>query len=415
MIQLPAGVIHVRSERLIPAGATLRGHRNGTVLRASPSFRGRALVVGSAGSTVENLTIDGNRAKLARPVGIPPWERDFIGFYDRNGLIADRADGLTIRNVTFRNIANFAVIVARSRDVSITSIQVEDSGSLNAKNRNNTTGGVLLEEGTSDFTVRGSTFVRIRGNGVWTHSRAESPRNGPGLIERNRFEEIGRDALQAGHATRIRMERNTGVRIGWPVAVVDIESGATPVAMDTAGNVDQSVYAENRFEEVNGKCIDLDGFHHGEVRGNTCINRRAPEHYPSGNFAIVFNNTNPGMRSEEVRLVGNVMEGFKYSGIFVVGTRHTITGNRLVRLNLSHCNDTPGCIYDATQPDMLRSGIYLAARAERPGPSRDNTVTDNVISGFGMDRYCIVAAPGIALKDQTLARNDCRNTTKPSP
>jgi hypothetical protein len=54
---------------------------------------------------------------------------------------------------------------------------------------------------------------------------------------------------------------------------VDVEGGGIPVAIDTAGNVDQTVYAGNRFEEVNGKCIDLDCFHHGEVSHNSCVNR----------------------------------------------------------------------------------------------------------------------------------------------
>lgn len=409
IIQLPAGVITVRAERVVTPGTVLRGHPKGTVLRASPAFRGRAVLVCGAGSTVENLTVDGNRARLARRVGIAPWNRDFIGYYDKNGLIADNADGLTVRNVTFRNIANFAVIVARSRNVTLERLRVENSGSLNEKGRNNTSGGVLLEEGAADFVVRDSTFIRVRGNGIWTHSRGESPRNGPGVIEGNHFEEIGRDALQAGHATKVRIERNTGRRIGWPVEIVDVEGGGTPVAIDTAGNVDDSVYAENRFDEINGKCIDLDGFHHGEVRQNTCVNRGRAEDYPFGHYGIVFNNTNPDMQSEDIRVTGNVIDGTKYGGIFVIGSGNTITRNRLTRLNLADCNETPGCLYDASQPDLLRTGIYLGAKAERAAPSRDNTVTDNVITGHGMEQYCIAAAPGVMLDQQTIARNDCRN------
>jgi parallel beta-helix repeat protein len=379
------------------------------VLRASPGFSGRAVIVASAGSTIENLTIDGNRARLAARVGIAPWNRDFIGYYDRNGLIADRADGLTVRNVTIRNVTNFAVIVARSRRVTLNQLRVEDSGSLNDKGRNNTTGGILLEEGTADFVVRNSTFMRIRGNGVWTHSRGESPRNGPGLIERNQFEEIGRDALQAGHATKVRIQHNTGRRIGWPVEIVDVEGGGTPVAIDTAGNVDQSSYVNNRFEEINGKCIDLDGFHHGDVRDNVCVNKGNSDDYPFGHYGIVFNNTNRDMQSEGIRVTGNVIDGTKYGGIFVIGSDNTISGNRLLRLNLARCNERPECIYDASQPDLLRTGIYLGAKAERPAPSRDNTVTDNVVTGYGMERLCVAAAPGVSLYKQTIARNDCRN------
>ena len=76
----------------------------------------------------------------------------------------------------------------------------------------------------------------------------------------------------------------------FPSDLVDVENGGTPVGIDTAGNVEQSIYEHNRFEEIDGKCIDLDGFHDGAVRGNTCINRRPPEDYPFGHFGIVFNN-----------------------------------------------------------------------------------------------------------------------------
>ena len=48
---------------------------------------------------------------------------------------------------------------------------LSDSGSLNKKGRNNTSGGILLEEGTADFTVQNCVVENIRGNGVWTHSR----------------------------------------------------------------------------------------------------------------------------------------------------------------------------------------------------------------------------------------------------
>src|SRR5262249_28820617 len=160
----------------------------------------------------------------------------------------------------------------------------------NGNGRNNTSGGILLEEGTTRFTVRDSRFMNIRGNGVWTHSMYTSPRNSDGLIAGNRFEQIARDAIQVGHATRVRVERNTGIKIGYPLEEIDAEGGGTPVAIDTSGNVDASSYTGNRFEEINGKCIDLDGFHDGLIARNTCINKGKAEDYPWGHFAIVMNN-----------------------------------------------------------------------------------------------------------------------------
>ena len=409
-VRLPAGQIIVSSPFEIPNGFSVKAHPEGTVLRAGDSFRGRAILICGRNVVVEGVTIDGNRARLQRPAPIAPYNRDFISYYDRNGLIADKADNLTVRDVLFRNIANFAVIAARSNNLLFERVTVEDSGSLNPGGRNNTTGGILLEEGTSAFTVRASRFVRIRGNGVWTHSRYESARNGPGVIERNYFEDIGRDALQAGHATGIRIQRNVGRRIGWPADIVDAEGGGTPVAIDTSGNVDRSSYTENRFEEINGKCIDLDGFHSGEVRGNVCINRGRAEDYPFGHFGIVFNNTNPDMQSTNISVRDNIIDGAKYGGIFVIGHENKITGNKLSRINLARCNETPGCIWDTTQPDLLRAGIYIGSKAERAAPARKNIITDNVVSGHGMKQHCIVAGPAVSLEQQTIARNDCRNT-----
>ncbi len=93
------------------------------------------------------------------------------------------------------------------------------------------------------------------------------------------------------------------------------------MAIDTAGNVDRSSYDDNAFSKINGKCIDLDGFHDGEVRRNKCVDQR--------NFGIVMNNTNPDMRPEGVTIEGNLIEGGQYGGIFVIGGPNSILRNQL--------------------------------------------------------------------------------------
>jgi hypothetical protein len=190
---------------------------------------------------------------------------------------------------------------------------------------------------------------------------------------------------------------------------VDVEGGGTPVAIDTAGNVDKSSYTENRFEEINGKCIDLDGFHNGEVTRNVCVNKFAASDYPFGHYGIVFNNTNPDMQSRNIRVLNNTIDGAKYGGIFVIGRGHTISGNRLINLNTARCNETPGCLYDREQPDLLRSGIYLGRKAERPDIASENTITDNEISGYNMQSHCVIAAPGVMVRTNRIERNECRN------
>jgi hypothetical protein len=98
--------------------------------------------------------------------------------------------------------------------------------------------------------------------------------------------------------------------------------------------------------------------------------------------------------------------------MFVIGSRHRIERNRLLNVNLAHCNESAakfGCLSIAGQPDYLQSGIYLAARGERPDPSRDLVIRDNVITGFKMSSRCIMTAPGVALKDSTVDNNQCED------
>jgi len=420
-VHLPAGTIDIQGELVIPRTVKdldIRGEGLETVIRAAPGFKGRALFVVEGGARVRfwDLTIDGNRDQVKMPaLGLPPSDVPFADFYPNNGILARNVDGFELANMHFRRIPGFAVLVASSNNVKLDLCRVEDSGSRNAASRNNTTGGILFEEGVERFEVSECEFRNIRGNGVWTHSRYESKRNGPGSIQRNRFERIGRDAIQVGHATRVGVFGNTGREIGFPVEEVDIENQAIPVGIDTAGDVDRSTYDRNRFEEVNGKCIDLDGFHDGNVRRNECINTKAPGDYPYAGYAIVMNNTNPDMKPEKVRISNNVIEGAKFGGIFVIGSDNRIENNRLRNINTAHCNVEAarfGCLFRKDEPDLLRAGIYLGKGAERPAPARGSRVTGNRISGFGMKEHCVVSAPGIKPGDNEVGENECADAEK---
>jgi hypothetical protein len=412
IVQLQAGVLEVREEIVLESGAEVRGAPAGTVLRLAPGFQGRAVIVVRGDNVhLRDFTIDGNRDALETRGGLPPSDVPFVKFTRASGVLAAGVASLQIENVRFRNMAGFAVLVNHSTGFDINRVQVDDSGSRNQAGRNNATGGILLEEGVSGFRVTRSELRNIRGNGIWTHSLYTSPRNTRGEISLNRFENIGRDAIQVGHAANIRVEENQGERIGFPVEAVDIEHRAIPVAIDTAGNVEQSLYAGNRFEEINGKCIDLDGFHDGEVRDNVCVNRGPAGDYRFGHYGIVMNNSNPDMRSEKIRVVGNEIDGVLFGGIFVIGTGHTVARNRLLHLNMAHCNEQAtrfGCYDVAGEPDILRSGIYLGRGAERPAPARGNLIEDNEISGFKMDTRCIGLAPGVEPGWNTVRGNRCR-------
>jgi hypothetical protein len=411
--QLPAGVIELHSEIAVDADSELRGAPTGTVLDLASDFAGRAaIVVRGNNVTLRDFSIDGNRAALEIRAGLPPSNTSFAKFTRANGVLAEHVAGLTIERLRCRNIAGFAVLVSRARAVDIRRVTVTDSGSRNSIGRNNSTGGILLEEGTSDFRVIGCELANIRGNGIWTHSLYTSPRNARGVIAFNHFRQIGRDAIQAGHATAISVTGNSGSRIGFPVEEVDIENLATPVALDTAGNVDASSYDGNRFEEIDGKCIDLDGFHDGEVRANQCVNRNLPDSYRFGHYGITLNNANPDMRSRNIRLVDNLIDGTLFGGIFVIGSGHTIARNRLLALDASHCNENAaryGCYYSPADPEILEAGIYLARGAEHPAPASHNLIQDNRITGFKMQSRCILAAPGVDPRSNTILDNVCRD------
>jgi hypothetical protein len=389
----------------VPAGTELAGDPSGSILRAAPDFKGRALlVVRGDGVRLRNFEIDGNRSHVGKnDSGLPPSDVSFAAFTAANGLLAGGVRDLRIDHLRLRNIAGFAILVSRSRGVTIDRVTIEDSGSHNSAGRNNATGGILLEEGTQDFSVTNSELRRIRGNGVWTHSLYASPRNARGRIALNQFAELGRDAIQVGHATEIEVDHNWGRDIGYPPEEVDVEGRAIPVAIDTAGNVDRSRYSANRFENINGKCIDLDGFHDGEIINNICRN--------SANYAIVMNNTNPDMQSQNIRVVENRVEGALFGGVFVIGTGNTVSGNQFLDLNRAHCNEEAarsGCYYSPGQPEMLEAGIYLGQGAERPAPAHGNTIRDNLITGYKMRERCIARSPDIAPQSNLVTGNRCR-------
>lgn len=412
-INLPAGVIEISREIVLPTDAhdlTVQGAS--TTIKAAATFRGRALIVIPAGRNIHihGLSIDGNREAIAKPLALPPSDVMFSRFVPNNGILAETVNNLEISQVKATAFAGFAILVNASHTVHLQGIEISGSGGVNGRKRNNTTGGILLEEGTTDFEVLDCRIADVRGNGIWTHSLYTSARNARGRIAGNEFAMIARDAIQIGHATEVRVENNRGRMIGYPAADVDLEGQAFPVAVDTAGNVDRSTYRNNQFEEIDGKCFDLDGFHDGEVSNNTCVNAEAAKEYPYGNFGIIMNNSNPDMQSRNIRITGNTIDGGMFGGIFIIGSGHTVSGNHLLHLNLAHCNDPGGpvnCAAMAAQPDLLRSGIYLGAGADRPDIAKGNTVENNEISGYGMSRHCIGVAAGVSLEANKVGKNEC--------
>jgi hypothetical protein len=415
VIELPAGETHLDRPLEIPKNSrrlTLRGNQAGSTLVMDAGFKGSAAVVVDGASDVElaGFAVRGNRTQLKSDWYLPLGEAAFADFYSENGVVVRNSSQVTIRAVQFREIRAFPVLIHASSKVSVEAVKIEDCGTLNRAGRNNTTGGILLEEGVSGFEVRRSSISRITGNAIWTHSYARSPRQADGAIRDNVITRVGRDAIQVGHATRVRVEGNTGSELGFPAEFVDVENHGVAVALDTAGNVDHTVYAGNLFTDVNGQCIDLDGFHDGEVSGNSCVNLKPLEAYPASHYGIVFGNNDPGMDSTGVAVTGNTLQGFAYGAVFLAGSHNRIESNRFLEVNRAHCGSTPvsaRCNYALDQPDLLRSGIYLAGSGGRPTATKGNVIRSNVVTGFGMKQHCVAAGAGVSLAENTVSGNSC--------
>jgi hypothetical protein len=416
VVALPDGPLEINGPLTLPVRGKkveLVGGKN-TVLRPGPKFQGRALIVcrECRDVTLRGFDIEGSPDERDRPAEAPPSDIPLAQHFSHNGVLLEGAQNVVVTNVKFREIPGMAILVSRSKNVKIDGISVSDCGSKNARGRNNTSGGVLFEEGTQEFEVSNSTFKRVSGNAVWTHSLYRSERNARGLIEGNHFELIARDAIQVGHATQVRVINNTGKMIGYPVQLIDLEGGGIPVGVDTAGKVDDSIYKGNKFEEVNGKCFDLDGFHDGEVSGNQCLNRNKVEEYPNGHFGLVMNNTFPEMRSQLITIRDNVFDGMKMGGIFIIGQGHKLINNKLLNLNRQKCGPSSErslCVPYILEPEMLMAGIYLGQKAERTDPTTDAEISGNEITGFGMAGKCVVLAPNVTVKENRIMGNQCRN------
>jgi len=412
-VQLPRGLVEISSELKLATGAhDLEIAGEATMLKASDRFQGRAVLVleGAQRIRLRDFTIDGNRAKLAKILEMAPPENAFRVWYPNNGLLADQVDGLEVNGLHLANVVNFPILISRSKGVRIRDVTIQDSGSKNARGRNNLSGGILLEDGVTNFEIRDSKFRGILGNGLWTHSQFRAPRQEDGVFAGNVFDTIGRDALLVGHATRVRLENNSGVRIGYPVEVVDIENGGIPIAMDTAGDVDHTDYLRNTFEEIDGQCVNLDGFHDGAVRDNRCTNRKTAEDYPFGSLGMAMNNTHPDAHSNNIEISGNLIDGSKFGGLYLMGSGNKIVGNRFVRVNLAGCNESVGkfpCIYKRDEPQMLDTGIYLGRGVARLEETRANVIRGNHISGHMMKARCVGFGPGVSRASNTVDSNSC--------
>ena len=51
--------------------------------------------------------------------------------------------------------------------------------------------------------------------------------------------------------------------------------------------------------------------------------------------------------------------------------------------------------------------LYLGNDGGRPAETGGNVVRENSIQGYGMEKHCVAAAPGVAMTRNTVERNTC--------
>ena len=179
-------------------------HGANTTIKAAASFRGRALLVFPAGKNVRihDLALDGNRDVVGRMIGLPPAGTIFSRFMPNNGILAENVTGFEIGQVKASGTAGFTILVSAGHTVRIHDVEITESGGFNAQRRNNAAGGILLEEGTTDFEISRCQLGKIRGNGITVRSAEH------GRIFENEFRTLARDAISVTGATAVVIENN---------------------------------------------------------------------------------------------------------------------------------------------------------------------------------------------------------------
>ena len=353
-ITLPTGVIEISREITLPADAhDLNITATNTTIKASSSFRGRALLILPAGKNIaiHDLSLDGNRAAFPEPLGPPPPTAMLSRVVANNGIVAEGVAGLEITGLKATEIAGFPILINGGHNIHIRDAVITDSGTLDPAGHNNGTGGIVLEEGVTDFEIVHALVGKIRGNGIWIRSTTAAATAARGVISDSEFTILARAAIELGHATAITIENNTGHMIGFPGEEAVTSGAVLPTAISTSGSVDHTAIRNNCFVEFAGRCLTLEGFRVGEVTVNTCL------------------------------------DGL-FNGFLIRGAGNHISGNRLTSLNHAHRD----------QPESLRAGIYLAVGAS------GNTIDGNDISGYGMAQHCV---GGPALDANKVSKNLC--------
>jgi hypothetical protein len=342
-VTLPAGEIALSREIMLPPDAhdlDIRGAN--TTLKASDNFRGRALLVISAGRNIKihDLTLDGNREAVGRMLSLPSGSVSYSRALPGNGIVAEGVMGLEIFNLKANRIGTFAVLVNAGHNVRLHDIDISDSGGFNPQRRNNATGGIALENGTADFEIRHCRFGGLRGTGI-TLIAAER-----GRIADNEFAVIARDGIHAAESKTIMIESNSIRQIGFPIEEVDARATCVTFFHVTGGEIRGNTCAETLLGAI---AISGAG---NKITGNHLMALNIAHRDTSGIYL------EPGTRNATVE--GNEISG-SGMGNHCVGAAPTVElkSSRIVR---NDCSDEASVARAEAEFFPARMALLLPAR-----------------------------------------------------
>lgn len=416
------------------------GEGAATVLRRAVTVeQGEGVLnIRASGVTVRALRVDG---AVATPAGIPyldtsggpsvlgapihgdPMHPELL----RNTSITIHRGirNVTIEDVCIERTGGYAILIdaryAPVQAVTLRRLHLRDNqphvfGKPGDLRYGSWTGGIHYQNDGRDLdfarhaltglTVEDSLFERMSGHAIWGHGYGFHTLNEDIVVRRNRFVDIGMDGVLIANAARAVVEENHFHRIGfvlsgdgktprpawYPGLRADGADNIPAVAIDTSGLVRDSVYRGNEMLNVNGHCIDLDGFTRGGVRGNRMrvsgredswnyVNDRVGEFggHRQGNFTkgINLSNTAAAALTEDVRIEENTLINLGGFAIALNDSqRCTVAGNHIRHY---------GGIYG---PVILTNSL----REPREWHvSRENVIRDNYIH-FYLEAWCVTEA-----------------------
>jgi parallel beta-helix repeat protein len=258
------------------------------------------------------------------------------------------------------------------------------------------------------LTIEDSTFERISGHAIWGHGYGFQTLNEDVVIRRCQFTDIGLDGVLIGNTRRAVVEHNHFHRIGYtprngggrprpawfPGFREDRADNIPAVGIDTSGLVSESVYQGNTMLNVNGNCIDLDGFTRGDVLHNSMqvsgradawnyINDLVDEFGPAqvGNYTkgINLSNTAGATLTESVRIVGNTIMNLGGYGIFLYDSQRCLVEDNHIRhyslifppIILANSLREPQAVHQSRENIVRNNYVYFYPNVQCIGEADD--------------------------------------------